>query len=680
MKNGKIVLSAATADTKPAGTPTQKVKVSGALLAAGNNPGETGGKVQITGEDIALNSATIDASGPAGGGTVLVGGDVSGGHPNANVVSNPKAQAEDTAVPTATNVTVDPTSKIDVSATDNGDGGKAIVWADFANDFAGTIYAKGGPNGGDGGFAEISGGYSLNYAHAKLNLSAAAGLGGTVLFDPFFTSPINSGEAAAISSQLNDGTNTIVYASHVDVNADIFKTSGPSVWLKIFGDDGITIASNVTIGSTSGVLNIKLDADADYNSPFNFPGLTYPPLHTKEADPDYLGTASSSEHSDAWAAYETYLQSLFDIYAAGNTSVYPVLTSTALGGQDFFTSMRSFMSSSAWAQAQTSTLDVKANAHIYTNGGSFVAFANKYTTVYDTRTVGSGTLSYLASKAPSIYASNPDISWLYLVGDFSAIGDPFAFMQVGDYSVHDPSAYAFYRASRYARLGVVMASGVVSIDSAIPKNVTAPTEATPKSTSPTPTQPEPPYISYSTAIDVILAGNLVDLTGYSPAEVELLRSIFANKHDDGYIYDTGDADPKQCVALVKAIASVGPTGNWDGGTKLTKSAGGYPAIEVGTPIATFDASGNYPHEAGKEGILYPDRPAPANYAHAAIFIGYVDGNGNPVAADGDVKGMLILDQASSSKAEITTKYFGGTKVIDANHKYPMSDYTYSVII
>ena len=143
MKNGKIVLSAATADSKPAGAPTQKVKVSGTLSAAGKNPGETGGKVQITGEDIALTGATIDASGPAGGGTVLVGGDVSGGHPT-RTSCHPKAQPEDTPVPTATNVTVDPTSKIDVSATDNGDGGKAVVWADFATDFAGTIYAKGG--------------------------------------------------------------------------------------------------------------------------------------------------------------------------------------------------------------------------------------------------------------------------------------------------------------------------------------------------------------------------------------------------------------------------------------------------------------------------------------------------------------------------------------------------------
>ena len=154
--HGMIVLGAATAATKPAGAPTQTVKISGTLSAAGKNTGETGGKIQITGEAIKVANAKIDASGSAGGGTVLIGGDWSGGKPSATI-DNPKAMLESYAVPTATNVFVDPVSVIDVSAKISGNGGKAIVWADQKTVFNGSIFARGGLTGGDGGFVETSG-------------------------------------------------------------------------------------------------------------------------------------------------------------------------------------------------------------------------------------------------------------------------------------------------------------------------------------------------------------------------------------------------------------------------------------------------------------------------------------------------------------------------------------------
>ena len=40
---------------------------------------------------------------------------------------------------------------------DRGHGGKVIVWADDATRFAGTISARGGARGGDGGLVEVSG-------------------------------------------------------------------------------------------------------------------------------------------------------------------------------------------------------------------------------------------------------------------------------------------------------------------------------------------------------------------------------------------------------------------------------------------------------------------------------------------------------------------------------------------
>ncbi len=115
-RNGMIVLSAATAASKPAGAPTQTVKIGGTLSAAGNKTGETGGKIQITGELIALTGAHIDASGAAGGGTVLIGGDTGGGHPSSAVAAITRRNCNPMRSH-ASNVTVDAATTINASAT-----------------------------------------------------------------------------------------------------------------------------------------------------------------------------------------------------------------------------------------------------------------------------------------------------------------------------------------------------------------------------------------------------------------------------------------------------------------------------------------------------------------------------------------------------------------------------------
>ena len=157
--NGMIVLGAATADTKPPGSPTQTVTVSGKLSAKGKRKGTTGGTIIVTGENIAVSGASINASGKAGGGTVLIGGDWGGGHPNTSLVSgNASATLQPYAVPNSSTVSIDAATMIDASATATGNGGKVIVWANQATTFLGTILAKGGAQSGNGGFVETSGG------------------------------------------------------------------------------------------------------------------------------------------------------------------------------------------------------------------------------------------------------------------------------------------------------------------------------------------------------------------------------------------------------------------------------------------------------------------------------------------------------------------------------------------
>jgi parallel beta-helix repeat protein len=74
---------------------------------------------------------------------------------------------------------------LSANATENGDGGRVIVWADKITKFAGDILAKAGINGGNGGFVETSGKDILDVTDtASVDASAVNGEAGTWLLDP----------------------------------------------------------------------------------------------------------------------------------------------------------------------------------------------------------------------------------------------------------------------------------------------------------------------------------------------------------------------------------------------------------------------------------------------------------------------------------------------------------------
>lgn len=130
--------------------------------------GSTGGSIEVLGNRVAvMDNARLDASGQSGGGTVLVGGDYQGKNPD---------------VQNAQNTFVGSNATISADATDTGNGGKVIVWADDTTRVYGSISARGGVNGGDGGFVETSGHYLE--ARGRVDLSAPQGRIGTWLLDP----------------------------------------------------------------------------------------------------------------------------------------------------------------------------------------------------------------------------------------------------------------------------------------------------------------------------------------------------------------------------------------------------------------------------------------------------------------------------------------------------------------
>ena len=104
--------------------------VSGTIDVSDTEPGQSGGTIRLLGACVGLvDAARIDASGDAGGGTVLIGGDYQGNNPD---------------IPNALQTYVGSDVNIVADALSNGDGGTVIVWADEITRFHGDVSARGG--------------------------------------------------------------------------------------------------------------------------------------------------------------------------------------------------------------------------------------------------------------------------------------------------------------------------------------------------------------------------------------------------------------------------------------------------------------------------------------------------------------------------------------------------------
>ena len=163
------------------------VSLSGTIAVKGNTG--QGGEIDLTGANVTILGALIDASGGSGGGTVNIGGG-----PHAGI-----------ALADAQSLSIDSTTTIRADALDIGNGGHIVVWSAGQTTVAGTLSATGGPNGGNGGLIETSG-HVLNVADATVNASAANGAAGTWLLDPA-TITISAATATTIDNTLNTGTN-----------------------------------------------------------------------------------------------------------------------------------------------------------------------------------------------------------------------------------------------------------------------------------------------------------------------------------------------------------------------------------------------------------------------------------------------------------------------------------------
>ncbi|EIE2769991.1 filamentous hemagglutinin N-terminal domain-containing protein [Salmonella enterica subsp. enterica serovar Rubislaw] len=257
------------------------VSQSGQLLA--DSQTGQGGKITLEGQNIHLAGGSLtSATGKTGGGEVYVGGGW---------------QGKDSRITNASKVVMDKTAMVDVSATEAGNGGTAVLWSDDYTNFRGTVLAKGGSQSGNGGRVETSSHRNLQ-ASGTVDASSPSGKGGEWLLDPTDVTIVGSGADSnidattnagiftptasgaqilntSIVSQLNAGTNVTVKTSGTDtggqtgnitVNADIVKTAGADTKLTLLADNNIATADNVSIGATTGKLNLDLLAGNTTNN------------------------------------------------------------------------------------------------------------------------------------------------------------------------------------------------------------------------------------------------------------------------------------------------------------------------------------------------------------------------------------------------------------------------------
>ena len=202
------------------------VSVSGALSVADTAHGATGGSIEVLGDSVTLGStARLDASGDAGGGSILVGGDLHGAGPLRD----------------ATNTVVAAGATLAADAISSGDGGTVVVWADGATNFAGAISAKGGAAGGDGGFVETSGKRSLTVADgATVDTLAPKGAAGDWLLDP-----ANITIAASGSGTLAEGLDTTDTTSSITISTATLDAATSNVVLA--ASHSITVSSPISL-------------------------------------------------------------------------------------------------------------------------------------------------------------------------------------------------------------------------------------------------------------------------------------------------------------------------------------------------------------------------------------------------------------------------------------------------
>lgn len=211
-----------------------KIEVNGTLKASASSG--KGGRIHVLGREVDIQeSAVIDASGAAGEGEVFIGGSL---------------QGQDRSILHAEHTIVQAGAQITVDSLEFGNGGRAIVWSDDTTQFAGHVNARGGEEGGDGGFVEVSGREQLSFK-GTVTTMAPKGKTGQMLLDP-------RNVLITHSDKLFTSSLPFSFMPGTDVTVDVFSMF-----------DALN-TTNVTIQANN---NITLQSDFSFGPPISATAL-----------------------------------------------------------------------------------------------------------------------------------------------------------------------------------------------------------------------------------------------------------------------------------------------------------------------------------------------------------------------------------------------------------------------
>jgi len=256
-----------------------------------------GGTVHMLGDKVGLFDGEVNASGAAGGGTVLIGGDY---------------QGKNTDIRNASQVYMSETAMIQADALESGNGGRVILWSDRGTQVYGRVDARGGGQGGDGGFIETSSAQWLDVTVAP-DVSAALGIGGEWLLDP------NNLEIVA------GGGNTNINAGTPFVTTNDSAQLGVDLIIAGLANGDVTISTG-TGGGSSQLGNITWNASMDFNTIGTNKTLTL----NAHNDITMNGTISQTGNDD-------YLNIIFNADSDSNGGGAVVINNTIATGGGFLT-------------------------------------------------------------------------------------------------------------------------------------------------------------------------------------------------------------------------------------------------------------------------------------------------------------------------------------------------------
>ncbi|MBB5691542.1 filamentous hemagglutinin N-terminal domain-containing protein [Roseomonas alkaliterrae] len=231
------------------------VRVEGEVRATGAAPGTRGGRIEVVADRVLVDrGARVDASGTVGGGEIGIGTTLRGS-------STPRL-ARRTGIADGATVRAD--------ATQAGRGGTVIVNSQDYTGHGGAISARGGPQGGDGGFVEVSGQRGL-LVLGTIDTSAPAGAPGTILIDPIDLRIVEEGVTPPGFDPASLTGNVLEAADPPD-NAFLW----PSQFQNLVGDVLLQASSDITvetpINRVGGGLTLDAGRDITVSAPITGDG------------------------------------------------------------------------------------------------------------------------------------------------------------------------------------------------------------------------------------------------------------------------------------------------------------------------------------------------------------------------------------------------------------------------